>query len=100
MRPSKVCTISDFATGRTGENDLSVVEKVCRSGSGCRRYRTRALAIRHCPAIGLAVLSVLFACRLRPVRRAHHDHLLLHVSLHVHELLIFCSCDGQLLRGR
>ena len=97
MRPSKVC---NCATGRTGENDLSVVEKVCRSGSVCRRYRARALAIRHCPAIGLAALSVLLACHLWPFRHARHDHLLLHVSLHVHDLLFFCSCDGLLPRVR
>lgn len=97
MRPSKVCTESCFATGRTGENNL-VVERVCKSGTVCRRYRARALAIRHCPAIGLAALSVLFACRLRPFRQAHDDRLLLRVSLHFRTLLHVRCCDAALLQ--
>jgi hypothetical protein len=66
-------------------------------------YRARALALRHCPAIGLAALSALLTpCRLLPwclpFQNALADHLLVHVFLHVRDLLTFHFCDASLLQ--
>jgi hypothetical protein len=68
-------------------------------------YRARALALRHCPAIGLAALSALLApCRLLPwclpFQNALADHLLVHVFSHVRGLLTFRSCDVSSLQAR
>jgi hypothetical protein len=43
--------------GTDANDGLVVVEKVCKSATRCRRYRVRALALRNCPAIGLAALA-------------------------------------------
>lgn len=87
-------------------NELNGWERqvVGGGGGGARKSGmpslSRALALRHCPAIGLARLSVLPACHLRSCQHALAGGLLIHDFSHAHGRVVLQSCVLSCLQLR